>query len=67
MTTLQKNIDFEDITIIKEKTRNDIENLDIASKLLTKYEFTCLIGLRTSDLANNSPSFIEIDKNDIIL
>ena len=63
MTTLQKNIEFEDITIIKEKTENDIEKLDIASRLLTKYEFTCLIGLRTSDLSNNSPSFIELNKN----
>jgi len=65
MTSLEKNIDFDDISIIREKSQNDIENLDIASRLMYKYEFTCLIGLRANDLANNSPCFIEIDIDSI--
>lgn len=65
MVSLQKRVDFEDISIIRESSLNSLNNLSIASKILYKYEYTILIGLRSNDLANNMPPFIKIDKSKI--
>jgi DNA-directed RNA polymerase subunit K/omega len=62
MVSLQKFVDFDDISIIREKSLNSLDKLNLAQKLLYKYEYTILIGLRTNDLANNMPPFIEVDK-----
>lgn len=63
--SLQKTVIFDDISIVKENSKSDIHTLPFASRMMTKHEFSSLIGLRSNDLANNSPPFIEIDKNKI--
>ena len=62
MSSLVKYVEFDDINIIRENLKSSLDNTILAKKLLYKYEFTSLIGLRTNDLANNMPPFIEVDK-----
>jgi DNA-directed RNA polymerase subunit K/omega len=61
MSSLLKYVEFDDINIIRENVKSSLDTLPLAQKLLYKYEFTSLIGLRTNDLANNMPPFIKID------
>tara|TARA_Y100000389_G_scaffold203027_2_gene250156 strand:+ start:553 stop:900 length:348 start_codon:yes stop_codon:yes gene_type:complete len=60
MSQLIKYVEFDDINVIRENIKTSLDNLPLAQKLLYKYEFTSLIGLRTNDLANNMPPFINI-------
>ena len=60
MSQLLKYVEFDDINIIRENVKTSLKDLPLAQKLLYKYEFTSLIGLRTNDLANNMPPFIAI-------
>ena len=62
MSSLVKYVEFDDINIIRENTQNSLNNVCLAKKLLYKYEFTSLIGLRANDLANNMPPFIKVEK-----
>ena len=62
MSSLLKYVEFDDINIIRENVKSSLDNVSLAKKLLYKYEFTSLIGLRTNDLANNMPPFIKIDE-----
>lgn len=61
MSQLAKYVEFDDINIIRENMKTSLENLPLSHRLLYKYEFTSLIGLRTNDLANNMPPFINVD------
>jgi DNA-directed RNA polymerase subunit K/omega len=62
MGSLLKYVEFDDINIIRENIKYSLDDVALPKKLLYKYEFTSLIGLRTNDLANNMPPFIKIDE-----
>tara|TARA_B110000003_G_scaffold270933_1_gene304203 strand:- start:2111 stop:2458 length:348 start_codon:yes stop_codon:yes gene_type:complete len=62
MSSLIKYVEFDDINIIRENLKSSLDNVLLAKKLLYKYEFTSLIGLRTNDLANNMPPFIKVNE-----
>jgi hypothetical protein len=40
MVSLQKFVDFDDISIIRENSLNSLDKLNLAQKLLYKYEYT---------------------------
>ena len=62
MSSLVKYVEFDDINIIRENLKSSLDNTILAKKLLYKYEFTSLIGLRTNDLANNMQPFIKVNE-----